>query len=102
MIPLTPDELTAMARSLSDKQRKCLAGFADGKLRMFIHFQTGEALRIRGYLIRMSTLLTKAVWASSERVREYDYRGRWRHEWDTNSRGLELAQWLAAQPPPLA
>lgn len=94
----TPDELAAMALDLTEAQQKMLARFADGRSRMYVHFRVAEALRRRGYLIRSSTLVAATQWANHEGVRErVPPRPAWRHEWDTNGKGYQLAKWLREQ-----
>jgi hypothetical protein len=95
----THDELAAMAKLLSPAQRKLLAWFHDGQSHRYLHFKTGEALRRRDYLVRISTCVTRDVWARGDKVIERDYvPGHWRHEWDTTPVGFHLARWLKANP----
>ena len=99
MTPPTDAELVAMAAALTPAQRKLLARFHDDRSHSYLHFGTGEALRRRDYLVRISTCVTRDIWARGEKVIERSFGdGRWRHEWHITPAGFHLARWLKANP----
>jgi hypothetical protein len=92
---MIPDELAARARELSPRQARYLRTLADGQPHG-LPYRTGEALRRRGYVTRISTLVLQEIWKGHDAERAFDYGvgGKWVHQFYARGPGFALAQHL--------